>query len=183
MKPAKEDRERSHSDWIETLHDSRLRCRQALMQSTIDVSNPEKALWPTKPPALMSDEHKTIAKSHAAILDYAEHVEPFKNRCSHLWTQSIHSDYVFPDGERLPIALADLHRWADLKYDLSTGGDHELKGESTDVKYYRVHIPTRYARLAHRQLNKCLDRLQLAVDLENPTFNTKEDDPGLTHGD
>lgn len=183
MKPSQEDRERSHSDWIETLHDSRLRCRQALMNATVDVSHPERALWPTSPPHSMTQEHKTVARSHAAVLDYAEHVEPFSNRCSHLWTQALTGEYAFPDGETLPLALHELHRWADLKYDVATGGEHELEGEATEVEYYRVHIPTRYARLAHRQLNKCLDRLQLAVDLDNPTYNTKEDDPGLTHGD
>jgi len=182
MKPSAEERERSHRDWIESLHDARAHCRQALMQATVDVSDPERALWPAVPRSHMTREHQTVAQAHASLLDYAEHVEPFSNRCSHAWTVPFGGgDFALPEGERLPLALADIEEWADLRYALEVGGESELSGTQTQVVHRRVHVPIIHARQAFRQLNKCLDRLQLAVDLDNPVYPTEEEDGGLTH--
>lgn len=183
MKASNDDRDIGHANWIQSLNEARSQCRQALMQASVDVSDPRRALWPAVPRQRMTREHQTVAQCHAAVLDYAEHVEPFRNRCAGFWTEQIEPDHEFPDGNTLPVNLKELEAWADRRYREQVGTTHELTGRAEDTKLRRVHLPTAYTRQAFRQLNKCLEQLQLSVQLENPTYNTKEDDPGLTHGD
>lgn len=183
MKANEGQQERAHADWIASLNDARTTCRQALMQASVDVSDPKRALWPAVPRSQMTTEHQTVAQCHAAVLDYCEHVEPFKHRCAGQWTEEIAPEHTFPDGDALPVVLSEIEAWADRRYTESVGGSHELTGRSTDQKLRRVHIPTAYARGAFRQLNKCLEQLQLSVELDNRNYDTKNNDPGLTHGD
>jgi hypothetical protein len=131
----------------------------------------------------MTQEHETVAKCHAAIFDYAEHVMPFKNRCSGKWTESVVSDHEFPDGDSLAVALSEIEHWADRRYKQRVGKTDELTGQKQDTQIKRVHIPYGYARKVYWQLNECLEKLGLAADLDNKTFDTKNDDPGLIHGD
>jgi hypothetical protein len=183
MKASQEDRERGHAEWVGSLHEARTACRQSLMQASVDVSDPRRALWPAVPRRLMTQEHQTVAKCHAAVLDYAEHVEPFRHRCAGKWNEEITPAHRFPDGDSLPVVLSEIEQWADRRYEHEVGKTDELTGQKQDLQIQRVHIPSGYARKAYRKLNACLEQLQLAADLENPTFDTKNDDPGLIHGD
>jgi len=176
-----EDRERSHENWVATLNEARSTCRQALMQASVDVSDPTKALWPAVRRGRMTQEHQTVAQCHAAVLDYAEHVEPYENRCSHIWTEAIRQPHEFPDGDELPVVLREIERWADMRYEESVGRTDELTGQQERTRLRRVHLPTGYARQTFRQLNRCVEFLKLGADIENRTFPTEEKDPGLQH--
>lgn len=177
MKASADDRQLTHNSWVQSLGEARNRCRQALLQSSVDVSNPYRALWPAVPRGRMNTEHQTVAQAHAAVLDYAEHVEPFQNRCSRLWTEEIVKPHEFPDGETLDVALAEIEDWADRRYVIETENKHELTGRSKDSEYRRVHLPTKYSRECYRQLNKCLEKLNLAAELKTPerTVNDGEE--------
>ena len=168
MKANEEQRQRSHTDWVSSLHDARTRCRNALVQASVDVSDPGRALWPAVPREQMTREHQTVAKAHAWVLDYAEHVEPFRNRCSRVWTEDFEDPYQFRGGEELELALSELEEWADLRYEVSVGRRHELTGKSQRTEYRRVHLPSGAARSAFRQLNACLEKLNLAADPPTP---------------
>jgi hypothetical protein len=177
MKPSSEDRDQSHANWMASMNEAHSTCRQVLMQASVDVSDPERALWPAVPRELMTQEHQTVAQCHAAVLDYAEHIEPFKNRCAGLWTEEIEPPHEFPEGETLPVVLKELEEWADRRYELQVGTRHELTGCSRDTEYRRVHIPTAYARECFRKLNDCRERLKLAADPPTPerTVNGPDD--------
>lgn len=177
MKPSGEDRDQSHANWMASMNEAHSTCRQVLMQASVDVSDPERALWPAVPRELMSQEHQTVAQCHAAVLDYAEHIEPFQNRCAGLWTEEIEPPHEFPEGETLQVVLSELEDWADRRYELQVGTRHELTGRSRDTEYRRVHIPTAYARECFRKLNDCRERLKLAADPPTPerTVNGPDD--------
>lgn len=175
MKPGDDDQQRAHQNWIASLNDARASCRKSLMQASVDVSDPKRALWPAVPRGQMSTEHQTVAKCHAAVLDYAEHVEPFRHRCAGKWTEQIAPDHVFPDGNTLAINLKEIEAWADRRYREPVGTTHELTGRATDHKIRRVHLPTQYVRQAFRQLNRCLEQLNLSAD--PPTPERTVDDP------
>lgn len=183
MKPGDDDQQRAHQNWVASLYEARAKCRQAKNSASVDVSDPTRAIWPAVSRDNMTREHKTVAQFHAMVLDYAEHVRPFKNRCASYWTEQIAPPHQFDDGNTLPVVLSELHKWADRRYREPDGTTHELTGRTRTYRVRRVHLPTRYARMAMTQLDKCLERLKLSVDLENRTFNTEENDPGLTHGD
>ncbi|MDR9381767.1 MAG: hypothetical protein RI560_08890, partial [Natronomonas sp.] len=87
MKPSNGDKQQGHANWLQSLSEARNNCRQALMQATVDVSDPERALWPAVSRDEMTREHRTVARAHATVLDYVEHLEPYKNRCADLWTK------------------------------------------------------------------------------------------------
>ena len=169
MRASSDDQARSHTNWVASLNEARSTCRKALMQASVDVSDPKRALWPAVPRRQMTQEHLTVAKCHAAVLDYAEHVEPFANTCSGLWTEDIAQPFVFPDEEALDICLDEIEAWSDRRYEVTVGGKHELTGASVETEYRRVHLPTYYCRLSFRQLNRCLEKLSLAVDLPEET--------------
>lgn len=168
MKASQDQRERSHADWVTSLNEARATCRQALMQASVDVSDPKRALWPAVPRKLMTQEHQTVAKCHAAVLDYAEHVEPFQYRCAGKWTEEIFRDHEFPDGDTLPVVLSEIEEWADRRYEQSVGRRDELTGAVRDTELRRVHLPTAYARGVYRQLNSCLEQLNMAADPPTP---------------
>ncbi|RAW44090.1 hypothetical protein DQW50_16340 [Halorubrum sp. 48-1-W] len=168
MKPNQDQQERTHTNWIASMNDAFTTCRQVLMRASVDVSDPRRALWPAVPRSQMSREHQTVAQCHAAVLDYAEHIEPFRNRCSHAWTERIQPPHAFPDGSQLPVVLAELEEWADRRYEEPVGSKHELTGRKQDVELRRVHLPTEYARGAFRQLNKCREQLKLSADPPTP---------------
>lgn len=177
MKAGKKDRERGHHDWVSSLNEARATCRQALMQASVDVSDPKRALWPAVPRRSMTQEHQTVAKCHAAVLDYAEHVEPFEYRCAGKWTEEIVPAHKFPDGDTLPVVLSELEEWADRRYEQRVGRKDELTGRKERTELRRVHLPTAYARQAFRQLNGCLEQLNLAADPPTPerTVDSAED--------
>jgi hypothetical protein len=164
MKPSDSDRDQSHANWMQSMNEAHTTCRQVLMQASVDVSDPRRALWPAVPRRFMTQEHQTVAQCHAAVLDYAEHIEPFKNRCADLWTKQIEPPHEFPDGETLPVVLSELERWADRRYALQVQTEHELTGQQQDNEFRRVHIPTAYARECFRKLNDCRERLKLTAD-------------------
>lgn len=168
MNANQNDQERAHADWIASLNDARATCRQALMQASVDVSDPTRALWPAVPRQQMTREHQTVAQCHAAVLDYAEHVEPFKYRCMGEWTESITTAHTFPDGTEMPVVLSEIEDWADRRYEERVGTKHELTGQLREQKLRRVHLPTAYARGAFRKLNKCLEQLKLSADPPTP---------------
>lgn len=176
MKASQSDQERAHTDWVASINDARATCRQALMQASVDVSDPHRALWPAVRRQQMTQEHQTVAQCHAAVLDYAEHVEPFKNRCAGKWTEQIDTDHEFPDGDTLPVVLAEIEDWADRRYEQRVGSKNELTGRKREQQIRRVHLPTAYARGAFRQLNTCLEQLKLAAD--PPTPERTVDGPG-----
>lgn len=163
-----DDQNTAHNGWIATLHEARATCRQALMQASVDVSDPKRALWPAVPRRAMTQEHQTVARCHAAVLDYAEHIEPFQYRCAGKWTESIRQPHQFPDGDELPVALSELEKWADRRYEETVGRRDELTGVKQDQRVRRVHIPTAYAREAYIQLNDCMEQLNLAADPPTP---------------
>lgn len=168
MKANQEQRERSHADWVTSLNEARATCRQALMQASVDVSDPKRALWPAVPRKLMTQEHQTVAKCHAAVLDYAEHVAPFEYRCAGKWTEAIVREHKFPDGDTLPVVLSELEAWADRRYEHQVGHKDELTGRKTETKIRRVHLPTAYSRQVYNQLNECLEQLNMAADPPTP---------------
>jgi hypothetical protein len=168
MKPNRDDRGQSHANWMSSMNEAHSTCRQTLMQASVDVSDPKRALWPAVPRSQMTQEHQTVAQCHAAVLDYAEHIEPFKNRCSRKWTEQIEPPHEFPDGETLPVVLSELETWADRRYEETVGDRHELTGRQKRQEYCRVHIPTAYVREAFRKLNDCREMLKLAADPPTP---------------
>ena len=168
MKPSDEEQQQAQHGWLASLHDARTRCRHAIVQASVDVSDPSRALWPALPPEHMTREQQTVAKAHARVLDYAEHVEPYEYRCAHLWTEDFTDPHTFPDGETLELALSEIEEWADLRYEIDVGGAHELTGSQKRTEYRRVYLPTAYSRMAFRQLNECLEKLKLAADPPTP---------------
>jgi len=175
MKANQEERERSHADWTTSLNEARATCRQALKQASVDVSDPTRALWPAVPGSLMTQEHQIAATCHAAVLDYAEHIQPFKYRCAGKWTEEIRSDHEFPDGDTLPVVLSEIEKWADRRYEHRVGSTHELTGKQRTQTVRRVHLPTAYARQVYIQLNDCMEQLNMAAD--PPTPERTVDDP------
>jgi len=181
VKASQDDTQRAHTNWVKSLNEAQLSCRKALKQETVDVSDSNRALWPAVPREAMTREHQTVAQCHAAVLDYAELIRPFKNRCAGKWTQELYHPHEFPDGDTLDIVLSEIESWSDRLYTERVGEEHELTGRKKQQKLRRVHIPSSYSRAFYNQLNDCRERLQLAADLENRTFPTEEEDPGLTH--
>lgn len=177
MKPGKGDQERGHANWMASMQDAHSTCRQALLQASVDVSDPMRALWPAVPRERMTQEHLTVAQCHAAVLDYAGHIKPFKNRCSMKWTQEVAQPYEFPDGETLDVVLKELDEWADRRYKQTVGKQHELTGRQKETEYRRVHLPTAYSRACFEQLNECRESLQLAASPPTPeeTVNGPQD--------
>jgi len=169
MRASQEDKQIGHTNWLQSLGESRNTCRQALAQASVDVSDPKRALWPPVSRGNMTREHQTVARCHAAVLDYAEHVEPFANRCSDAWCREI-ATHEFPDGDTLSVALEEIEQWADRRYEIEKTSVHELTGRNSDTEYRRVHLPTTYARQCFRTLNECLEQLQLAADLPTPDY-------------
>ncbi len=169
MSRQQEQQQISHTNWIQSLGEARNTCRRALAQASVDVSDPERALWPAVPRSKMTTEHKTVAKTHAAVLDYAEHVEPFSDRCIEPWTKQI-AVFEFPDREELDICLAEIEDWADLRFEEETTTKNELSGRKVEYEHQRVHIPTKYSRECFRLLNDCLGELKLAADLKMPDY-------------
>jgi len=168
MKASQNDRDQSHANWMASMSEAHATCRQTLMQASVDVSDPRRALWPAVPRRAMTQEHRTVAQCHAAVLDYAEHIEPFKNRCSMKWTEEIEPPHEFPNGETLPVVLSELEQWADRRYEQTVGKRHELTGRQRETEYQRVHIPTAIARECFRKLNACREMLKLAADPPTP---------------
>jgi hypothetical protein len=168
VKGNQDDREQAHRGWVASMDEAHATCRQALMQASVDVSDPTRALWPAVPRQHMTQEHQTVAKCHAAVLDYAEHIEPFENRCAHKWTEQIEPSHEFPDGDTLPVVLSEIEEWADRRYAERVGETHELTGRKETERYYRVHLPSAYARACFRQLNDCREILKLAADPPTP---------------
>ena len=169
MRASGEDKQIGHSNWLQSLGESRNTCRKALAQASVDVSDPQRALWPPVSRGGMTQEHRTVAQCHAAVLDYAEHVEPFANRCSDPWTREI-ATFHFPDGDSLSISLEELEQWADRRYEIEEKTVDELTGTTTETEYRRVHLPTKYSRECFRALNECLENLELAADLPTPDY-------------
>jgi hypothetical protein len=183
MKSTPEEQAQGHANWLQSMSQARNNCRQALIQASVDVSDPTRALWPAVGRDNMTREHRTVAQAHAALLDYVEHIEPYSARCAGLWTAEIVPEHAFPDGDTLPVVLSELEEWADMRYEDASQQHGELNPRQTATEIKRVHLPTAYARAAFRQANKCLERLKLGVDIENRTAPVKEQDPGLQHGD
>ena len=168
MNPSKREQSQGHANWIAALNDAQLSCRKTLKQASVDVSDPKRALWPAVPRSRMTQEHQTVAQCHAAVLDYAELVRPYKNRCAGKWTESIREPHEFADGSTLAVCLAEIEEWADRRYSERVGQTHELTGRKKDHRIRRVHIPTGYVRDLYNQLNDCRERLQLAADPPTP---------------
>lgn len=168
MKPGNDDQQRAHQSWVRSLYEARAKCRQAKNNASVDVSDPKRAIWPAVSRENMTREHKTVAQFHAMVLDYAEHVRPFKNRCAGHWTEEIASPHRFPDGSTLPVVLSEIETWADRRYREPDGTTHELTGRTRTYTIRRVHLPTKYARMAMGQLDKCLEQLKLSADPPTP---------------
>lgn len=183
VKATQDDSERAHTNWVKSLNEAQLSCRKALKQETVDVSDSHRALWPAVPREQMTREHQTVAQCHAAVLDYAELIRPFKNRCADKWTESLFVEHQFPDDDTLPVVLSEIESWSDRLYTERVGEEHELTGRKKRHRLRRVHIPSSYSRAFYNQLNECRERLQLAAEIENRTYPTEQKDPGLTHGD
>lgn len=169
------DQQISHQNWVQSIGEARQSCRKSKVAASVNVSNPEQALWPPVAKHEMTAEHQAVAQFHAAVLDYCEHVEPFRHRLkiprgdaeTGLWEERL-GVHEFPDGDELAVRLGTLEEWADRRYETEETVVDELEGRTTKTAYKRVHLPTQFARLAFRQLNECLDQLQLAADLKKP---------------
>jgi hypothetical protein len=183
MKNTPDDQAQGNANWMQSMTQARNNCRQALMKASVDVSDPSRALWPAVPRDGMTREHETVAQTHAALLDYVEHIEPYSARCAGLWTVEVVDPHEFPSGETLPVVLSELEEWADMRYEEETSVGGELNPRKTETEIQRVHLPSAYARAAFNQANKCVERLKLGLDIENRTAPTRQQDPGLQHGD
>jgi len=168
-----DDAQISHKNWVQSLGEARQSARKAKVQASVNVSNPHKALWPPVAKPQMTPEHQSVAQLHAAVLDYSEHVEPYSHRLDigddGLWSAKL-GEFEFPDGETLPVILGKLDEWADLRYEEETTTVGELEGHSTTTEHKRVYLPTAYARTVFRQLNQCLEEIDLAADLQTPGY-------------
>jgi hypothetical protein len=155
----------AHNQWVSTLGDAREKCRQAVARAEVQVSDHDRALWPTKTGSNMSNEQKVAAELHAHLLDFAEHVEPYQNECVKPWTEHL-ATHEFGDGDTLPICLDDIERWANRDYIETEWRQHELTGREKVTTRQRVYIPAQYGRELFRQINGCLENLGLAAQVE-----------------
>ena len=186
MKPSRDDKRQGHANWLQSLSEARNQTRNALMQASVDVSDPERVLWPTVPREAMTREHEAVARLQATLLDYVEHLEPYAPRCGQLWVEDIVPPYEFDSGETLPVVLSEIERWADKRVAVEERTPSQLNPRARSTEEKRVHLPARYARETFRQANKCIERLQLGVEIENRTAGKemiRKHDPGIQHGD
>lgn len=155
-----------HQAWVSSLSDARLGARKALLQASVKVADPEQVLWPHVGIDGMTPQHKAVVSAHAAVLDYADHVSPFHNRCSNYWTKQLDS-HELPEGETLDVALSELHNeWVDRLYEqtVTVEQPRRMAEEKTHIK--RVHLPLSSSRTVYRALNKCLESIGLAAQVE-----------------
>lgn len=169
----------AHQQWITTLSDARKNCREALARGSVYIGDPERALWPVEPANRMSKSHQVAAQIHAAVLDYHEHVEPFNyellsgrdgigksNSSSNLWSETLHT-VKLAEGETRRIRLGKLQdKWADKQESVSITIDEGAYGTRTEEIPKRLLMPLSGARKCYRQLNRCVESLNLAVQID-----------------
>jgi len=151
------------------------------MQGSGYIPDPERALWPVVPANKMTKTHEVAAKIHAAVLDYHEHIEPFTHELlnsrdgvgnddmgsdGNLWTEHLHSVHI-KEGKIRRVRLGKLQeQWAAEQVSLEFGVDDGAHGERVVEQPRRVLLPLAAARKCHRQLNQCVEVLNLAVQID-----------------
>lgn len=177
MKPTSTDQSEAHAGWIRSLDGARTSCRESLAQATVNVADPTRAVWPLTAPTDMGYEQRAAAKAHAALTDYAAHVEPYRNRCFGIWTDEIDaSPHEFFEGDTMDVCLDGLPEWTSKLYEVESWEKHELTGRSKETEKKRVLLPVRYVDPLYRKLNECLERLDLAAEIEPPDHQTTASD-------
>ena len=165
MRPKTADKKQGHNNWMTSLADAREGCREAVGQSELRAPDPSRTLWPQVDPKQASPSHKSVAKLHASVLDYAEHVSPYQDSCFQLWSEHLDT-HTLPDGETLDVSLSSIGDWKSQLYEIEEQTQHELTGSQTTTEVRRVYIAPKYGRVLYEQLDKCIEHLGLAAHLE-----------------
>jgi len=163
------DKEQSGQQWLLTLHQARNDCRQALRRASVEVGDPTRALWPLiRNPRDMSKAYRTAALLNAAVMDYHEHVEPFRGQLAdtEIWSTHLYRCQL-NDDETLKIQLGKLkEQWADRIIEDSVTVSGGAYGTKQETKQWRLFLPLEAARIVYEQLNEAVRTLKLAVDIE-----------------
>lgn len=177
-----QQKQQAHQQWIATLSDARKNCREALARGSVYIGDPERALWPVVSANQMSKAHQVAAQIHAAVLDYHEHVEPFQHelmsgrggigdtddRGATLWSERLHTVAITDEDDGTQhIRLGKLQeQWADHQVQISMTVNEGAYGQRQVSKPRRLLLPLSGARKCYRQLNRCVESLNLAVQID-----------------
>jgi len=163
------NKEQSGQQWLLTMHQARNDCRKALRRASVEIGDPTRALWPLKRDRPnMSKAYRTAAVLNASVLDYHEHVGPFRGQLADtdIWTEQLYQCQI-SDDEKLRVRLGKLREhWADEIVSHSITVPDGAYGKRSDNKQFRLFLPVEAARIVYEQLNEAVRTLKLAVDIE-----------------
>lgn len=124
---------------------ARDRCRSALETARIESGDPERALWPDTDMAARTQQHKAASMAHSSIIKYVRSLRSSSevDTDAPRWSDDLVGGHEFADGTTLPVSLADVDEWSDIRYRHKDGG-----------VIRRVHLPVAYSRELFRQADR-----------------------------
>jgi len=96
-----------------TLDDARASAREAIDEAYL-LADPERALWPATASRHQTDAHAAAASAHKEAVVLKKYLPPMHQE-GERWDEEL-AKYEFPDGTTLPVSLATVDRWRDIKY-------------------------------------------------------------------
>lgn len=166
---ADNDDERSQAgrNWLSTLHQSRVNCREKVADAMVDVPEPDKMFWPIVGQARMTESQRSAMEAHVAVIDFADQVVPYKDESGvdeSLWTETLETVTQF---EGRDITLESLDEWEFLFYTNEVERTDELHGNKVEQDRYRVLLPVTGMRACYKQLNRITKDLGFAAEADS----------------
>ncbi len=179
--PEEDEQSQAGRNWLSTLNEARVNCREKVATAMVSVPNPDKALWPVRSRRQMTEAHEAAMQAHVSVIDYADQLTPYQDERGvdeEMWQETLATASVA--GDELEISLSNLQEWEFEFYQNRVERDDELYGETEDVEQYRVLIPVSGMRACYRQLNQLTKELGFAAEADAaglPTGSLKTPQP------
>jgi hypothetical protein len=133
------------------LDEERERCRDALDTARVEVADVERARWPWGDANTRTDAQIAAANAHDAVVRYVEAVRACVHNDRERLSDDVAGGHEFPDGATLPVTIADIDEWKDIRY----------QDQRPNSSIEAVNLPVAYGR----ELARKADRLAIEYGL------------------
>jgi len=110
--PEEDEQSQAGRNWLSTLNEARVNCREKVATAMVSVPNPDKALWPVRSRRQMTEAHEAAMQAHVSVIDYADQLTPYQDERGvdeEMWQETLATPTVA--GDELEISLANLQEW------------------------------------------------------------------------
>lgn len=163
----KDAQSQAGQNWLSTLHQARINCRERVATAMVEVPHPDRVRWPVRSGSQMGPAHKAAVQAHVSVIDYVDQIQPYETEHGldeELWKEVV--DTVELGDETMPISLANLNEWEFRFFTDRVVERTELEGETSRTEKYRVLLPTSGMRACYKQANRIVRELGFAADAD-----------------